>query len=89
MDPGLVKRLSELLDLQVVTESGDSLGRAFDFQGDLQERGLKLTGIFVGQRGLRERLGISRARRKGSGDVVPWDSVVRIRDGRIVVRDTP
>lgn len=82
-----MKRLSDLLDLEVVTESGASLGRAFDFQADLQGRRLRLTGIFVGRRGLRERLGVSRARHKGAGDVIPWDSVVRVRGGRIVVRD--
>ena len=87
MDSGLVKRLCALLDLEVVTESGEGLGRAFDFHGDLQASSLKLTGIFVGRSGLRERLGASRARHKGSGDVIPWDSVVRIRAGKIVVRD--
>ena len=80
-------RLSKLLDCEVVTESGAGLGRAFDFQADLQKGSLKLTGILVGRYGLRERLGVSRARHKGSGDVIPWDAVVRVGRGRIVVKD--
>jgi len=87
VDAGLVKRLSDIVDLEVVTESGASLGRAFDFQADLQGGRLTLTGIFVGRRGLRERLGVSRGRHKGSGDAIPWDTVVRVRGGKIVVRD--
>jgi len=86
VDAGLVKRLSDIVDLEVVTESGASLGRAFDFQADLQGGRLTLTGIFVGRRGLRERLGISRARHKSSGGAIPWDTVVRVRGGKIVVR---
>jgi sporulation protein YlmC with PRC-barrel domain len=89
-----VTRLSELLDRQVVTESGRSLGRAFDVRGRWRGKELEVTALVVGRRGFLERLGIgsSQGERKRhhktwERDTVPWPAVLRLQDGRIVVRD--
>ena len=50
-------RLSELLDRQVVTESGRTLGRAFDSEAAAGARA-DVTALVVGRRGFLERLGI-------------------------------
>jgi sporulation protein YlmC with PRC-barrel domain len=89
-----VTRLSELLDRQVVTESGRSLGRAFDVRGRWRGKELEVTALVVGRRGFLERLGIGssegerrRHHKTWKHDTVPWDAVLRLQDGRIVVRD--
>jgi sporulation protein YlmC with PRC-barrel domain len=87
-------RLSQLLNRQVVTESGQRLGRVHDVRGELTGGGrLRVTGLCAGGLGLLERYGIGATgshgpgRPKGHGHaVVPWQRVVRV--GReIVVRD--
>jgi sporulation protein YlmC with PRC-barrel domain len=89
-----VKRVSELLDRKVVTESGHALGRAFDVRARRQGSTVEITGLCVGRRGLAERLGIGSSRgeaRRGhkvwQRNFIPWDAVVRLEQGRIVVRD--
>jgi sporulation protein YlmC with PRC-barrel domain len=90
MDPGLVMRLSDLLNLQVRTESGERLGRAHDFRAKLTSRSLKVTGVCVGKLSVLERLGVSSP---GAGgpihvhSVVPWSAVLRADRRGIVVRD--
>ena len=86
-------RLSELLNRKVVTESGASLGRVHDLQGELRDGHLRITGIATGELGLLERFGIGTG---GSGGpstakvhghhVIPWSLVVRV-GAEIVVRD--
>ena len=69
-------RLSELLGLEVQTESGESLGHVYDVRGELGARSLRVTGLVVGKLGLLERLGIGAPGRPGAaayprrGDVV-------------------
>jgi sporulation protein YlmC with PRC-barrel domain len=90
MDPGLLMRLSDLLNLKVRTESGEKLGRAHDFRAELTSRSLKVTGICVGTWGLFERLGIDAPQSSGTvhtHDVVPWSAVVQAGRHGIVVRD--
>jgi sporulation protein YlmC with PRC-barrel domain len=90
MDPGLVMRVSELLNLQVRTESGERLGRAHDLRAELTTRSLKVTGICVGTWGLLERLGFRSPESTGRShahDVVPWSAVLRADRRGIVVRD--
>jgi sporulation protein YlmC with PRC-barrel domain len=89
-----VKRVSELLDRKVVTESGESLGRAFDVRARRSGRTIEITGLCVGRRGLAERLGIGSSRGEAKRhhkvwrrNFVPWDAVVRLEEDRIVVRD--
>jgi len=85
-------RLGELLGRKVVTESGASLGRVHDVQGELSGGRLRVTGLVAGTGGILERYGID-ARGSGGGEAkhhghegIPWERVVRV--GReIVVRD--
>jgi hypothetical protein len=91
-------RLSEILRSEVVTESGERLGHAFDVRvarraGSSPERAdqtWRVQGIVVGRRGLRERLGfggIGSARARLSEKIVPWGEVVEVASGRITVRE--
>jgi sporulation protein YlmC with PRC-barrel domain len=90
MDPGVLMRLSDLLNVKVRTESGERLGRAHDFRAELTSRSVKVTGICVGTWGLLERLGIDSPESSGgmhTHDVVPWSAVVSASRRGIVVRD--
>jgi sporulation protein YlmC with PRC-barrel domain len=91
-------RLSEILRSEVVTESGERLGHAFDVRvrrrpgsaTDRADQQWRVTGIVVGRRGLRERLGsggLGEAGPRLSEEIVPWEDVIRIEPGRIVVRE--
>ena len=85
-------RLSELLGLEVHTESGDYVGRVYDVRAELTARTLKVTGLVVGELGLLERLGIGAARRSErlrSDDVVAWRDVLRADRRGVVVRRGP
>ena len=86
-------RLGELLGREVVTESGERLGRVHEVQGELGEGRLRVTGIVAAELGILERFGLGvggkraarRARRHGNAGI-PWDRVVRV--GReVVVKD--
>lgn len=83
-------RLSDLLNVDVRTESGERLGRVHDLRAELTPRTLKVNGLVVGGLGLLERLGVG-APESGAGirtrDVVPWSAVVRADRRGIVVRD--
>jgi sporulation protein YlmC with PRC-barrel domain len=83
-------RLSELLGVEVRTESGRRLGRAHDLRADLKPRTLKVTGVVVGRLGVLERLGLgapgATARIRGE-QAIPWSAVVRANRSGIVVRD--
>jgi sporulation protein YlmC with PRC-barrel domain len=83
-------RLTDFLNVHVITESGDKLGRVHDLRAEHAPRTLKVTGLIIGKLGLLERLG---AGAPGSGarirtpDVIPWSAVVRADRRRVVVRD--
>ena len=79
-----MRTLSSLQRREVVTESGESLGRLYDLRGELSARTLRVTGLVAGTRGFFEHLGITQRSRTTA---IPWDDVVRIEGKRIVVRD--
>jgi sporulation protein YlmC with PRC-barrel domain len=86
-------RLSELLNRQVVTESGRSLGRVHDVRGELAGGRLRVTGLAAGKLGILERFGVGTHGSGGPGQakvhghaIIPWERVVRV-DARVVVRD--
>jgi sporulation protein YlmC with PRC-barrel domain len=82
-------RLSDLLGVRVVTESGESLGRVHDVRAELTARSLRITGLVVGGIGVLERLGLGApgsSVRIRSRDVVDWKEVVRADRRRVVVR---
>jgi sporulation protein YlmC with PRC-barrel domain len=83
-------RLTGLLNVQVITESGDKLGRVHDLRAERSPRTLKVTGLVVGKLGLLERLGVGSPEsgaRIRTQDVIPWSAVVRADRRRVVVRD--
>jgi sporulation protein YlmC with PRC-barrel domain len=83
-------RVSDIIGLQVKTESGDKLGRVYDVRAELTERSLKVTGLVVGRRGLMERLGIDApeaSERIRTADDLRWSAVVRLDRRGVVVRD--
>jgi sporulation protein YlmC with PRC-barrel domain len=82
-------RLGELLGREVVTESGERLGRVHDVQGELEEGRLRVTALVAGAPGILERFGVGagqggahRAKRHGHA-AIAWERVVRV--GRNVV----
>lgn len=79
-------RLTELLGLEVRTESGEPLGRVHDVRAELGPDSLSVTGLLVGRAGVLERLGIGAGRRR-TRDVVSWDRVVRADRRGVVVAD--
>jgi hypothetical protein len=78
-------RISDLLEARVETEDGESRGHVHDV------RGLRVLGLVIGGRGIRERLGIDTGRTEGptvERDFIEWERVVRVdgEAGRVVVR---
>lgn len=83
-------RLSDLLSVEVRTESGEKLGRVHDVRGELTTRSLKITGLVVGKIALLERLGFGAPEstdRIRPRDAVPWTAVVRADRRSVVVKD--
>ena len=86
-------KLGELLGREVVTESGERLGRVHDVQGELEEGRLRVTALVAGAPGILERLGVGargkggarRAKRHGHA-AIAWERVVRVGP-EVVVRD--
>jgi sporulation protein YlmC with PRC-barrel domain len=86
-------RLSELLNREVVNESGQPLGHVHDVRGELRGGHLRVTGLAAGKLGILERYGIGT---HGSGGpeqpkvhghpIIPWEHVIRV-GSKIVVRD--
>jgi hypothetical protein len=84
-------RATDLMGCRVVTESGESRGRVYELRAADRDGGLQLIGLGVSTRGLLERFGVAGARRSEPvlpGDAYAWDDVLRLEDGRVVVRDT-
>jgi sporulation protein YlmC with PRC-barrel domain len=79
-----MRTLSSLLGRQVITESGQQLGRCHDLRGELTDSRLRIIGLCVGRSGMLERLGIRGHHRHAT---LAWEAVVRIEGKRIVVRD--
>ena len=83
-------RVSDLLNVEVRTESGERLGRVHDLRAELTPRTLKVNGLVVGGLGLLERLGVGAPEsgaRIRTRDVVPWSAVVKADRRGIVVRN--
>jgi sporulation protein YlmC with PRC-barrel domain len=83
-------RFTDFLNVHVITESGDELGRVHDLRAKCAPRTLKVTGLVIGKLGLLERLGVGAPEsgaRIRTQDVIPWSAVVRADRRRVVVRD--
>jgi sporulation protein YlmC with PRC-barrel domain len=86
-------RLSELLNREVVSESGEKLGHVHDIRGQLAGGHLRVTGLVAGRPGLLERYGVGTHGSGGPGQakvhgyaIIPWARVVRVGP-KVVVRD--
>ncbi len=86
--------LSDLLRCEVVDEDGESLGRVHDVRVRRLERRspdgyeLRVLGLVLGRRGIRERLGLDRAPTAapvGNGEFVDWERVAEIDTGKRTV----
>jgi sporulation protein YlmC with PRC-barrel domain len=89
-----MRPLTSFLNRAVVTESGRKLGRCYDLRADLGPTSLKVKALVVGRTGLIEHFGIGPGKHATASkdkvrghDTVPWEAVVRLEQGRIVVRD--
>jgi sporulation protein YlmC with PRC-barrel domain len=92
-------KASDLIGATVATEAGEKVGHVFDVrmtrvEGSAGAGAWLLKGLVVGERGLRERLGLSRAGQEDSppvrsGELVPWDAVVRVEERQVIVRRGP
>ena len=83
-------RLSDLLGVQVRTESGESLGHVHDLRAEIGAGAPRVTGVVVGQVGLLERLGLGASastRRLRRHDVIAWTDVLRADRRGVVVRE--
>jgi sporulation protein YlmC with PRC-barrel domain len=93
-----VIRLTDLLNLPLVTESGEKLGHVFDVRvrrrpgssHETADQQWRIEGLLIGQRGLRDRLGV-RGSKSGAPTrehgVVPWSAVLEIGESEIRVRN--
>jgi sporulation protein YlmC with PRC-barrel domain len=89
--------VSELMRSEVRSESGEKLGHVFDIRvarspnsaTDRADQQWRVTGLLVGRQAWRERFGIAHDRPAGprhASDAIPWESVVSVDAGRIVVK---
>jgi sporulation protein YlmC with PRC-barrel domain len=90
-------RFAEVDGYRVVDEEGKELGTVHDVRvrrrsGSAQDRAdqqWRVAGVVVGERGLRERLGVVEARHPSSKlahDLVPWSEVTEIDGSEKVIR---
>jgi sporulation protein YlmC with PRC-barrel domain len=86
-------RLSDLLHRKVVTESGRNLGHVHDVRAERKGDRLLITAVLVGRRGVLEHFGLGIAdgkqgsKLRTAAELVPWEAVVRLASGKVVVRD--
>ena len=83
-----MKRLTNLVWMEVVNEHGKSLGRVMDVRSPgepehgvvIKER--EVSELICGTRGLLIRLGI----KKSKESTIPWKSVIAVRGQKIIVK---
>jgi sporulation protein YlmC with PRC-barrel domain len=90
-------RVSELLRSRLATSSGTDLGRIWDIRAERQTRipdervneTWRVTGLIAGRMGWKLRIGVLAEDDSSSGEFfMPWDSVLEIRPGTVVVADS-
>jgi hypothetical protein len=85
----------DIIGCEVQYGSGEQLGHCWEVIAESDAGGFKVTGLAVGRRGLRERLGLRRAMaarghkgpRRPDLDVIGWNEVDRLEPGLVVVKD--
>jgi sporulation protein YlmC with PRC-barrel domain len=87
--------ISELLEAEVLSEDGEKVGRVHDVRVERMQRRtpeghrLKIVGLVIGRRGIRERFGLDTARTAkpiADRELIAWDRVVAIDAGVVRVR---
>jgi sporulation protein YlmC with PRC-barrel domain len=89
--------LSDLLEAEVKTEDGESLGRVHDIRVERMQRRspegyrLKVVGLVIGGRGVRERLGLDASRTPEpivDRELIEWDRIIEVdgAEGCVVIR---
>jgi sporulation protein YlmC with PRC-barrel domain len=78
-------RFSHLIGSRVVDTEGARLGHVFDVHVEPDGARLRLTHLLVGRAGLAARLSLDVSWRL-AGEEVPWERVVELEPGRVVVR---
>jgi sporulation protein YlmC with PRC-barrel domain len=89
--------LSDLLEAEVVNEDDERLGRLHDVRVRALRRrspeghSLRVVGLVIGGRGIRERLGLDAGRAGepiADRELIEWERVVSVdgEAGRVVVR---
>ena len=80
-------RLSDLLGAKVVSDNGEVLGHIHDVRvrrlghRTPDRRQFRVTGLVIGSRGLRERIGLDTSRSNAEivdREFVPWDQITEI-----------
>ena len=81
-------KLSGLLNLPVVEESGKARGHVFDVCAARRGNRYQVTALVVGKRGFLQRLGVrpSQLGVNDERDQIPWEQVLRMEKGRIVIK---
>jgi sporulation protein YlmC with PRC-barrel domain len=82
-------RASDLIGCELRTQSGQKLGRVHELRANATGDGWELAGLIAGPRGLSDRFrgGGGPDDPSRGGDVIPWESVVALEDGLVIVRD--
>ena len=83
-------RASDLIGAVARTESGERLGRVHDLRAHSSgDGGWLLMGLVTGPNGLLARFqgGDEEEAVRAGGNVIPWEAVVRLEEGIVIVRD--
>jgi sporulation protein YlmC with PRC-barrel domain len=76
-------KLSQLLGLAVHDSAGKKLGHVHEIRAELRGDSAHLTAIVIGPRGILERIGLGRSKRRCRNTVVPWQHITHIDLGSI------
>jgi len=80
-------RASDLVGCEVRSESGERLGRVHDLRAERVDGRWRLAALVLGRGGLAARLLGTGHEPLIDGDVIAWDAVTGLDDGRVTVRD--
>jgi sporulation protein YlmC with PRC-barrel domain len=81
-------RASDLIGAVARTESGERLGRVHDLRAhSSSDGGWLLMGLVTGRKGVFARFAGSVDEPIRAGNVIPWEAVVRLEEGAVIVRD--
>jgi sporulation protein YlmC with PRC-barrel domain len=80
-------RASDLIGCELRSESGMSLGRIHDLRAERAGDGWRLSELVLGRRGMSARLVGTGSDPLIAGEVIAWESVVKLEDGCVIVRD--